>query len=257
MDDIFNALAHPVRRALLDRLRVRDGQTLSELEREQPMSRFGIMKHLAVLENAHLIVTRKVGREKLHYLNPLPIQVIADRWISRFAAPFARTLSDLANAAEGKATIMTAASPRHVWEMFIRATPEHIWSILTDDEKTPLWQHFNMTSTTEWTVGGTITFSVGGRTMIVGKLLELDPPHRLVHSFSAQWSADVAGDTASRVTWTLEAVGNDACKLTLVHDDFGGDTATSRAITSGWPESLSRLKTLAETGEPFLMPMPG
>lgn len=254
MDDIFNALAHPIRRGLLDRLRERDGQTLTELERNQPLTRFGVMKHLGVLEDAHLIVTRKVGREKLHYLNPLPIQEIADRWVSRFTAPFARTLSDLARAAQGKDTIMSAA-PKHIWELFIRATPQEVWSILTDDTK-PLWQHFNMTSRTEWVAGGTITFFVGDRPMIVGKVLELDPPFRFVHSFSAQWSPDVAVDPASRVTWLLEAVGDNACKLTLTHDDFGGETATSKAITGGWPEALSRLKTLAETGEPFYMPSP-
>ncbi|MBR0555132.1 SRPBCC domain-containing protein [Ciceribacter sp. L1K23] len=256
MDDIFNALAHPIRRDLLDRLRERDGQTLGELERDQPVTRFGVMKHLGVLESAHLIVTRKVGREKLHYLNPLPIQEVADRWVSRFAAPFARTLSDLATAAETRDRTMGAAAPKHVWEMYIRATPEAVWSILTDDEQTPLWQHFNMTSKTEWTEGGAITFLVGDRPMIVGKVVAIEPPRRFVHTFSAQWSPDVAVDPASRVTWTLEPVGDKACKLTLTHDDFGGETATSKAITGGWPEALSRLKTLAETGEPFHMPPP-
>lgn len=256
MDDIFNALAHPVRRGLLDRLHARDGQTLSELERDQPLTRFGVMKHLGVLEDAHLIVTRKVGREKLHYLNPLPIQDIADRWIARFAAPFARTLSDLASAAETREMFMSAAAPKHVWELYIRATPDKVWAILTDDARTPLWQHFNMTSTTDWRVGGAITFFVGDRAMIVGTILELEPPYRLVHSFSAQWSPEVAGDPASRVTWSIEPVGDAACKLVLTHDEFGGDTMTSRMVTGGWPEALSRLKTLVETGEPFHMPPP-
>ncbi|NKN36222.1 helix-turn-helix domain-containing protein [Agrobacterium sp. a22-2] len=256
MDDIFHALAHPIRRGLLDRLRERDGQTLSELERDQPVTRFGVMKHLGVLEDAHLVVTRKVGREKLHYLNPLPVQEIADRWISRFSAPFARTLSDLATAAEKRETVMAAAAPKHVWEMFIRATPQEVWDILTDDEKTPLWQHFNMTSKTEWAAGGAITFFLGDRPMIVGKVLEIVPPSKFVHTFSAQWSPDVAVDPASRVTWTLEPIGDKACKVTLTHDDFGGDTATSKAVGGGWPEALSRLKTLAETGEPFYMPAP-
>lgn len=256
MDEIFNALAHPLRRELLDRLRERDGQTLSELERDQPVTRFGVMKHLGVLEDAHLVVTRKIGREKLHYLNPLPVQEIADRWMSRFSAPFARTMSDLKTAVERKDATMASAAPKHVWEMFIRATPQDVWAILTDDEKTPLWQHFNMTSNTEWVAGGAIIFHVGERAMIVGKVLEIDPPRRFVHSFSAQWSPDVAVDPASRVTWLLEPVGDKACKVTLTHDDFGGETATSKAVGGGWPEALSRLKTLAETGEPFYMPAP-
>lgn len=256
MDDIFAALAHPIRREILDCLRERDGQTLSELERGQPITRFGVMKHLAVLEGARLVVTRKAGREKLHFLNPLPIQDVADRWVSRFAAPFARTLGDLAVIAEKRGPIMSHAAPKHVWEMFIRATPDEVWSILTDDARTPLWQHFNMTSRTEWKPGGSITFFVGERPMIVGTVLELEPPRRLVHSFTAQWSPDVAADPASRVTWSLEPVGEGACKLTLTHDDFAGETATSKAIGGGWPEALSRLKTLAETGEPFYIPVP-
>ncbi|WP_244421741.1 ArsR/SmtB family transcription factor [Azorhizobium caulinodans] len=254
MDAVFDALAHPIRRALLDRLRETDGQTLTELERDQPLTRFGVMKHLGVLERAHLIVTRKVGREKLHYLNPVPLQQVADRWISRYAAPFARTLSDLSHAVDEGAKIMSASGPKHVYEHFLRAAPEAVWAILTDDAKTPLWQHFNMTSTTDWRVGGAITFFVEGRPMIVGEILELAPPTRLVHSFSARWSPDVAGDPPSRVTWELSAIPG-GTKLTLTHDNFGGDTATSRAVTGGWPESLSRLKTLVETGTPFLFPV--
>jgi uncharacterized protein YndB with AHSA1/START domain len=87
--------------------------------------------------------------------------------------------------------------------------------------------------------------------MIVGEVLELDPPRRLVTSFSAKWSPEVAADKPSRVTWELTPVGGEACKLTLVHDGFEGETATSKAVTGGWPEALSRLKTLVETGVPF------
>lgn len=256
MDAVFDALAHPVRRDLLDRLRETDGQTLTALEQTQALTRFGVMKHLAILERAHLVTTRKVGREKFHFLNPVPLQQVADRWISRYAAPFARTLEDLSRAVEGPKPVPTSATaPRHVYEHLIRAQPEDLWAILTDDAKTPLWQHFNMSSSTDWRVGGAITFWVGEQAMIVGEILELVPPTRLVHSFSARWSADVAGDPPSRVTWTLDAVPG-GTRLVLVHDDFGGETLTSRMVTGGWPESLSRLKTLVETGIPFLVPAP-
>jgi uncharacterized protein YndB with AHSA1/START domain len=140
--------------------------------------------------------------------------------------------------------------------MYIKGTPEQIWAVLTDDAKTPLWQHFNLNSRTEWHVGGAIIFLMQGREMIVGKILELEPPKRLVHSFSAQWSPDVASDKASRVTWTLEPVGTGATKLVLTHDDFGGDSLTSRMVVSGWNEALSRLKTLIETGTTFDLPIP-
>jgi DNA-binding transcriptional ArsR family regulator len=94
-DVVFRALAAPTRRRLLDELRRRDGQSLSELGRELPMSRFGVMKHLGVLEEANLVVSRRRGREKLHFLNPVPIRLIYDRWVSKYSEPLAATLSGL------------------------------------------------------------------------------------------------------------------------------------------------------------------
>ena len=95
MDDVFRALADPTRRTLLDALFATDGQTLTALERQIPMTRFGVMKHLRVLEEAGLVTTRRSGREKLHYLNPVPIRLIHDRWVSKYAEPLAATLSDI------------------------------------------------------------------------------------------------------------------------------------------------------------------
>lgn len=94
-DRVFKALADPTRRHLLDRLFARDGRTLTELESELEMSRFGVMKHLKVLEDAGLVVTRKQGREKLHYLNPVPIRLIQDRWVSKYAEPWVDRLTEL------------------------------------------------------------------------------------------------------------------------------------------------------------------
>lgn len=255
MDDVFSALASPVRRTLLDLLMARDGQTLTELERQVPLTRFGVMKHLKSLEEAHLVVTRKVGREKLHYLNPAPIQLVSDRWISRYAAPHVAGMANLKNLLEHPAMTQVPA-PRHVYELFIQATPQALWDVLTDDAKTPLYEHFNMTSRTEWRVGGTRAYFMGERQVIAATIIELDPPRRLVMSFSAQWAPDVAADKPSRVTWEITPVGADAAKLTLVHDGFEGETATSKAVVHGWPEGLSRLKTLVETGRPFLMSAP-
>jgi uncharacterized protein YndB with AHSA1/START domain/DNA-binding transcriptional ArsR family regulator len=251
VDDIFRALSDPSRRMLLDLLRERDGRTLTELEKHLAMTRFGVMKHLKVLEDAHLVVTRKVGREKFHYLNPAPIQQISDRWISRYASPFVRTMSDLKTQLEQKDRVMPQPAPKHVHEMFIRAPAEAVWALVTDDEKTPLWQHFNMNSQTEWREGGRIEWIMNGNVVISGEIVELAPPHRFVITFHAKWSPDVAADKPSRVTWEITPLGNDACKLTLVHDNFEGETATYRAVTSGWVEALSRLKTLIETGVPF------
>jgi len=251
MDEVFSALAHPVRRALLDVLRERDARTLTDLESRLTMTRFGVMKHLRVLEDAHLITTRKVGRQKLHYLNPAPIQQIGDRWISRYASPFVRAMSDLKTQLEGRELPMSQPAPKHVYELFIRAPAEAVWEVIANDEKTPLYQHFDMTSRTEWEPGGRIEFLMGDRVMIVGEVLALEPPRRLVTSFSAQWSPEVAADKPSRVTWEITPIDGATCKLTLVHDDFEGESATAKAVTGGWPEALSRLKTLVETGEPF------
>jgi DNA-binding transcriptional ArsR family regulator len=94
-DVVFRALAAPTRRKLLDELRLRDGQALGELAARLPMSRFGVMKHLGVLEEANLVVTRRSGRQKLHFLNPVPIRLIHDRWVSRYAEPLAVALSGI------------------------------------------------------------------------------------------------------------------------------------------------------------------
>jgi DNA-binding transcriptional ArsR family regulator len=95
MDGVFKALADPTRRELLDRLFAEDGQTLTALEEQLPMSRFGVMKHLKVLEGAGLVTTRRRGREKLHFLNPVPIRLIHDRWVGKYAQPWASALSEL------------------------------------------------------------------------------------------------------------------------------------------------------------------
>lgn len=100
MDEIFKALAHPTRRSLLDELYRQDGQTLTALEERLPMSRFGVMKHLKVLQDAGLIVTKRRGREKLHFLNPVPIRLVHDRWVSKYAEPWAATLSELKSSIE-------------------------------------------------------------------------------------------------------------------------------------------------------------
>src|SRR5437763_5195452 len=128
MDDVFKALADPSRRKLLDRLFRRDGQTLSELCERVAMTRFGVMKHLRVLEEADLVVTRRACREKLHYLNPIPIRLVHDRWVSKYAAPFAAALSQLKSQLEGT----SMENNVQVYQVFIRTMPEKLWQALTD-----------------------------------------------------------------------------------------------------------------------------
>ncbi len=143
-----------------------------------------------------------------------------------------------------------------MYETFIRATAQAVWDIITDDARTPLWQHYNMNSRTDWRIGGRIEWIMQGNPVIVGDILELDPPRRFTMSFHASWSPEVAADKPSRVTWEIEPLGQSACKLIVVHHDFAGETATYHAVGSGWSEALSRLKTLAETGVPFTLDHP-
>src|SRR5207249_8954818 len=113
MDEVFRALADPTRRSLLDELFRHDGQTLTELEARLPMTRFGVMKHLRVLGEAHLVTTRKRGREKLHFLNPVPIRLVHDRWVSKYAEPWVATLTGL------KRTLEEARMEK-VFEIYIK-----------------------------------------------------------------------------------------------------------------------------------------
>ena len=127
MDEVFKALADPTRRSLLDELFNEDGQTLSALEERLPMTRFGVMKHLKVLEEAGLVVTRKRGREKLHFLNPVPIRLVHDRWVSKYAEPWVSTLSGLKESLE--------RTMEKVYEIYIRTTPERLWEAITDPDQ--------------------------------------------------------------------------------------------------------------------------
>src|SRR5947207_12721707 len=131
-DLVFKALADPSRRRLLDVLYERDGRTLGELSGQLDMTRFGTMKHLRLLEGAGLVTSRRRGREKLHYLNPVPIRLIHDRWIGKYAEPWVGALADLKADLEG--TRMDR--PRHVFQVYIRTRPEQLWQAITDPDFT-------------------------------------------------------------------------------------------------------------------------
>src|SRR5213083_2328367 len=127
VDEVFRALADPTRRQLLDALFKRDGQTLSALEQRLPMTRFGVMKHLRVLEEAGLVTTRRRGREKLHFLNPVPIRLVHDRWVSKYAEPWAAALGGLKRQLEEE-------TMEKLFEIYIKTTPERLWEAITDPE---------------------------------------------------------------------------------------------------------------------------
>ena len=248
LEAAFRALADGNRRRLLDRLRERDGQALAELEAALPgMTRFGVMKHLRVLEDAHLLTTRRDGRRKLHFLNPVPIQLIADRWISRYAAPWVTGLADLKQTLEAESPM---SAPKQVYEIFIRTTPERLWQALTDGELSRQYYYGTEVRSDLATGSPFQYFGADGTLMLDGEIMEVDPPRRLVTSFSALWSPELAADPPSRITYEIEPMGA-TCKLTMIHDGFETETATYREVAGGWSFILSGLKTLLETGEPL------
>jgi uncharacterized protein YndB with AHSA1/START domain/DNA-binding transcriptional ArsR family regulator len=264
VDAVFKALADPTRRSLLDELFERNGQTLSALEQRHPMTRIGVMKHLRVLEEAGLVKTRRRGREKLHFLNPVPIRLVHDRWVSKYAEPWAATLTGLKRYLEEEtmeAVDVPHRVPLHpdpdgpgamaVFEIYIKTTPERLWEAITDPKLRAVYS-FGVETHSDWTVGSAYQASVPGVVDIAaGKNLEVDPPRRLVQSFQALWSDDVKAAGTSRVTWEIIPVG-DSCQLTVIHDQLPADAQPE--LYGGWPMVLSGLKTLLETGERLTTP---
>lgn len=262
-DEVFRALADPSRRTLLDRLFERDGQTTGELEAVLPaMTRFGVMKHLRVLEGANLVTSRKVGRERHHYLNPVPIRRIHDRWLDRYAIRAADLLIDLKTTLEidpmtspdsaapaTTAGTLPAAVPRHVFATFIRATPEAIWRALTEsDFTTRYW--YGSTVHSDWTAGAPWELRTAqGQVGITGEVLEADPSRRLVVTYAQAWGG--VDEAPSRVTFEIEGAGPGVQKLTVVHETQPGATTQIADVAAGWPFIIAGLKTLLETGRPL------
>jgi uncharacterized protein YndB with AHSA1/START domain len=245
MDDVFRALADPTRRSLLDELFKEEGQTLTALEGRLPMSRFGVMKHLKVLEEANLVVTKRRGREKLHFLNPVPIRLVHDRWVSKYAEPWAATLTGLKRTLEDR-------TMEKVFEIYIKTTPERLWEAITDPEQRAKY-NFGVGVRSDWTNGSRYE-SVHTRAdgpLAEGENLEVDPPSRLVQSFTALWSDDVQAEGTSRVTWEIQQI-EDSCRLTVTHDQLR--EGANDELYGGWPMILSGLKTYIETGEELTTP---
>ncbi len=245
MDEVFKALADPTRRELLDELYRADGQTLSALEERFAMTRFGVMKHLRQLEEAGLIVTRKRGREKLHYLNPVPIRLIHDRWVSKYAEPWAAALSEIKQKLE--------RPMEKIFEIYIRTTPERLWDAITDPEIRSKY-NFGAGVSSDWTPGARLEMGSPSEPSLLGEgeVLEVDPPRKLVHTMTALWSDEVKSEGSSRVTWEIDQVA-DSCHLVVTHDQLR-DGANDQ-LYGGWPMILSGLKTWLECGE--LLTTPG
>ncbi|HEX4215597.1 MAG TPA: metalloregulator ArsR/SmtB family transcription factor [Candidatus Dormibacteraeota bacterium] len=258
LDPVFRALADPSRRQLLDRLRAQDGQRLTELCRGLDMTRQAVSRHLAVLEAAALVTTVRRGREKLHYLNPVPISEIADRWIGRYHQGRLDALADLRAAMEST----PMEKPAFVYTTYIRTTPERLWQALTDHAF--VQRYWGGGPRSDWKVGSPVSWQMALGEPYVDLdqvVLESDPPRRLSYSWhnyqpehrrmfgwSEEQFAELVQEPRSRVTFELEPAAS-TVKLTVIHDGFERETEMLKALSGGWPQILSTLKTLLETGE--------
>ena len=249
MDAVFRALNDAHRRKIMDLLHEKSGMTSSEIEAQfQDITRFGVMKHLKMLEEASLITTRKEGRFKYHYLNAVPLQEIADRWISRFAAPWASNLTQLKNTLEKEHPM--SAKPKQVYVSVIKTTPEKLWAALTDGKITPAY-YYGGKFEGDVKAGSDYRYvAPDGATFVSGKIIEASAPNKLVATFKGEWMPGMENDAPTRVTYEIQQQG-ECCRLTLTHDEFEGETNTYKNTSGGWPGILSGLKTLLETGQPL------
>ena len=259
MDTVFKALADPTRRALLDRLGERNGQSLAELCDGLEMARQSVSKHLAVLEDAGVVTTTWRGREKLHFLDAAPINAIADRWLSRFDRRRAAALADLQTALEE--TPMPETD--FVYTTYIKTTAEALWTALTDPAFTSRYWGVELTS--DWAVGAPVSWAFSGITMADPRqqVLAADPPRRLSYTWHAITDsfarlidaepAEVAAlraEPLSHVLFEIEEAG-ETVKLTVTHGGFEADSQILPGVSGGWPGIIASLKTLLETGEPL------
>jgi DNA-binding transcriptional ArsR family regulator/uncharacterized protein YndB with AHSA1/START domain len=229
VEPVFKALSDQTRRELLDELFRHDGQTLNALAGRFDMTRVAVAKHLRLLEAAGLVVSRRSGREKLHYLNPVPIRLVHDRWVNKYTEGWAAGLADLKRDME--------ANVEKVFEIYIRTTPEQLWRAITDPDVRARYQ-FGARVESSWTPGSSyqVTHQGAPRSLIEGENLEDD---------------DIAAEGTSRVTWEIESVG-DSCRLTVTHDQLRENADPH--LYGGWPMILSGLKTWLETGQELTTP---
>ncbi|NDZ83327.1 metalloregulator ArsR/SmtB family transcription factor [Streptomyces sp. SID10853] len=262
MDEAFRALADPNRRRLLDRLNARNGQSLRELSEGLGMSRQAVSKHLAVLAGAQLVTAVRRGRQKLHYLNPVPIQEIADRWIGRYERGRLKALSELKRSLEGPAM----DKPEFVYVIYIRTTPEKLYRALTDWE---FVKHYmdGWGPRSDWAPGSVVEWKMGpdGDFEDLGqRVLEAEPGKRLSYTWHTLQSMhrelfdeisderfEAARQERSKVTFDIEPAPTPSAgvKLAITHDGFDSqDSKMLEGVSGGWVVILSELKTLLEGG---------
>ncbi|RVT84510.1 ArsR family transcriptional regulator [Rhodobacteraceae bacterium CCMM004] len=245
MDAIFKALNDPARRALLDSLRREDGQTLTQLQSQFDMTRFGVMKHLSVLEAASLITAVKRGRFKYHYLNAVPLQEVLDRWIEPLlAAPAARGMLTLKSELEKDAAMTDTTKPDLVLHTYIACTRNALWEALTSGAARARYHFASDRVEGNFAAEGDevrLLKPDGGR-MLTERVISITPKDRIETTFQPGW---VEAVEASRVVFSLDEIAT-GMKLTIEHYGLGEGTGH---VNEGWSKVLAGLKTYLETGE--------
>src|ERR671916_3317953 len=240
VDQVFKALADPTRRVFHDRRGERDGQARGELCTGRGMARQSATQHLDVLVHAGLVTVVRRGRVRLHFLNPAPLHDIGERWISSFDRPRLAALSAIRSRAEEYA--MTESVPTYVYVTYIRAGAQQVWHALTDADLTArYWGHANVS---DWQPGSSWEHrraDGSGAVDVAGRVLEADPPRRLVITFGAPDGDEPPGGD-SVVTFVLEEQGG-IVRLTVTHENLA-DAKALGEISHGWPAVLANLKSL-------------
>ena len=243
---VFKALADGTRRRLLDLLRQSDGRSLGQLAEGFGMSRYGIMKHLRVLAEAGLVVRRREGRVTRQFLNTVPVHRIYDRWISRYAEPWAGGLTELKYRLEED---RMSEQLQHMYEIYIRTTAEKLWEAITSGELTGRYFH-NTRIESSWQVGSPVVYrNPDGSVAVEGEVRVCERPRVLEYTWNVRYDAERAGEEPSVVRWEIEQLAG-SCRLTVLHS-FTEESKTFREVKRGWNEILSSLKSLLETGRPL------
>ena len=247
---VFKALADDSRRMLLDALFCEDGQNLQALCRNVDISRQGLSKHLRVLEDAGLVITEFQGREKKHYLNPVPIHEVTERWIAKYARDQLVAVSALKQALEGEAMNKN----EFAYETYINAPQDRVWEALTNAEFTSKYFYATHVEST-WETDASVNYRyASGDVAVEGKVVEVDPPNKLVITWHVLYDEAAKTEEPSRVTFSLQETEGQT-KLRIVHDQFPENTVLLSRISEGWPWIFASLKSLLETGR--ALPIPG
>jgi uncharacterized protein YndB with AHSA1/START domain/DNA-binding transcriptional ArsR family regulator len=244
MDKIFNALGDKSRRYLMDLLYERNGQSLTELSSNLDMSRQAVTKHLKILESADLIVPVWKGKEKLHYLNPVPLRLIYSRWINKFDEDRIQGIYDLKNELEN--TTQEVKMKGFVYQIVIATSAEKVWESLTKPEFTQkFW--FGRSVISEWELGSPVSIlTPEGKEEMKGEVVEFQPNKRLSYTWR---TPEEAVTETTTVVFELQEMGP-MTKLTILHD-MEAESAKFQQAAAGWTFILCGLKTFLETGAPM------